>query len=78
MIDKADIKEAIHKLGIKNKCVCIHSSMKSFGCHIDGGAQMIIDSFLSENCTVMVLTCDDECEIYPPKHLRPMRNRRAM
>jgi aminoglycoside 3-N-acetyltransferase len=74
VLSKDDIKSAIQELNIQNESVCIHSSMKSFGCQVDGGAKTIIDSFLSENCTIMVPAFDDDCEIYPPKHLRPEQN----
>ena len=74
MISNNDFKNAIYELNIQNHCVCIHSSLKSYGCHIEGGAQTIITAFLQENCTVMVPAFDDECEIYPPLHLRPLRN----
>lgn len=48
--------------------------MSAFGCRIDGGAKTIIDSFLFENCTVMVPAFDSDCEVYPPKYLRPAQN----
>jgi aminoglycoside 3-N-acetyltransferase len=73
-LNKDDIKAAIKTLGLQNKIVCIHSSFKSFGCHMDGGARTFIEAFLEEDCTVMVITCADMYEIYPPHDLRPERN----
>ncbi len=74
MIVKNEIVHAICEVKLDNECVCIHSSMKSFGSIIDGGAQTIIDSFLSAGCTIMVPAFDDDCEIYPPMNLRPKQN----
>lgn len=73
-LNKDSIRSAIQELGIQNKCVEIHSSVKSFGCQINGGAQTVIDAFLDEGCTVIVITCADMYEIFPPLNLRPMRN----
>lgn len=74
MINKENIKKAIQTLGIQNKCVCIHSSFKSFGCHVDGGASTVLNAFLDEGCTVMALTCADMYGVFPPENLRPIRN----
>lgn len=73
-ISKEDIKIGLRTLGIQDKIVCIHSSFKSFGCHVDGGAKAFIEAFLDEDCTVLVITCADMYEIYPPQNLRPNRN----
>jgi len=74
MITKNTIHHAIQAVGVRNNCVCIHSSLKSFGSQIDGGAEAIISAFIDDKCTVMVPSFDDDCEIYPPKHLRPKQN----
>lgn len=50
------IEDVIKELGLANKEVCIHSSMKTFGDEIEGDATSIIDAFLEQNCTVMVPT----------------------
>jgi aminoglycoside N3'-acetyltransferase len=73
MVDKSNIFEAVNKLGINNKSVCIHSSLKSFG-YVDGGAETIIQAFLDAGCTALVPTFSDMFEIFPPKYLRPERN----
>jgi hypothetical protein len=39
MINKEILKQAINKLGIQGSCICVHSSLKSFGCHIERGAK---------------------------------------
>lgn len=73
-IDKNSIKAAIQSLNIQGEIVCIHSSLKSFGCHVDGGAKAIIDAFLEEDCTVLVLACTDDYRIPPVEGLMPDRN----
>jgi aminoglycoside N3'-acetyltransferase len=73
MIDKKTILEAINKLGINDKSVCIHSSLKSFG-YVEGGAKTIVQTFIDADCTVLVPAFSDMFEAYPPKHLRPERN----
>jgi len=74
MINKDNFHHAIHELGIQNSSICIHSSIKSFGCPIEGGAETVISAFIDEKCTIMVPAFDDECEVYPPYHLRPRQN----
>ena len=74
MLNKDSFRSAIKELGIQNKCVEIHSSFRSFGCHVDGGAQAVMDAFLAEGCTILVITCADMYEIFPPQNLRPKRN----
>ena len=49
-----DFEQAIEKLELQNKSVCIHSSLKSFGEKIE--ANEIIDAFLNKNCTILVPT----------------------
>ena len=74
VINIENIKKGIEVLRLRDKIVCIHSSFKSFGCHVEGGAQAFIDAFLDEGCTVLVITCADKFEVYPPQNLRPNRN----
>ncbi|HHV58857.1 MAG TPA: AAC(3) family N-acetyltransferase [Clostridiaceae bacterium] len=73
MVNKTVISEAIKKLNIENKPVCIHSSLKSFG-YLEGGAQALIEAFLDSGCTVMVPAFTHAFDIFPPENLRPARN----
>lgn len=73
MVDKKILLEAINRLGIDGKPVCIHSSLKSFG-YVDGGAETIIQAFLDAGCTVLVPTFTYMYEVYPPQNMRPKRN----
>lgn len=41
MITKKIIHNAFNKLNLKNKCVCVHSSLKSFGDEIEGAQKQL-------------------------------------
>lgn len=73
MIDKNTISEAINKLNIGGKPICIHSSLKSFG-YVEDGAKTVIQAFLDAGCTILVPTFADTFEVFPPRNLRPKRN----
>lgn len=53
LISKHDIGAAMRALGLADKPVCLHSSLKSFG-SVVGGAETIIDGILEQGCTLMV------------------------
>jgi aminoglycoside N3'-acetyltransferase len=69
------ILSAISALGLAGRPVCIHSSLKSFGACVEGGAQMILDCFLEQGCTIMTFSATgNKYKICPPKDMRPERN----
>ena len=51
-VTKNDIRKAISEAGLKGEIVCIHSSLRSFG-EVIGGANMVIEAFLEEGCTLL-------------------------
>nr|WP_144926543.1 AAC(3) family N-acetyltransferase [Paenibacillus bovis] len=67
------ITNTIIKLGLSNKPICLHSSLRSFG-WIDGGATTIIKCFLDMGCTLLVPTFSYDFGVLPPENLRPPRN----
>lgn len=73
MIDKKTISEAINKLGIGGKSICIHSSLKSFG-YVENGSKTVVQAFLDADCTILVPGFADMFEVFPPENLRPKRN----
>ncbi len=73
MTTKDNITQAIHALGIENKAICLHSSLKSFG-RVDGGAQTIVDAFLDSGCTILVPTFTYDNETAPIQGHTPPRN----
>lgn len=73
-LDIQDFVNAIQKLGINSSEVCIHSSMKSFGANIKCGIEGLIDSFLSQECTIIVPTFSDIYEAKPIQKYMPARN----
>lgn len=65
-----DIRSAIQTLDLHGKIVCLHTSLHSFG-RIQApsplaAAQLVIESFLAENCTVLVPTFSRIFEVLPP------------
>ncbi len=68
----ADIRHALHSLGLSGHCLCVHSSLRSFG-WVNGGAQAAVDAILAEGCTPLVPTFT-EFQVPPPPRRRPARN----
>ena len=62
--------EAIKELGLAGQPVCIHSSLRSFGCRIDG----LLEAFLDAGCTVLVPTFSDMFEALPVPEYMPPQN----
>ena len=73
VVTQIDIREAVRALGLRDKALCVHSSLSSFG-WVEGGATAILDALLGEGCTIMVPAHFYEGAIAPPVHLRPPRN----
>lgn len=55
MVTIRDIREGARSLGLSNRPVCIHSSLRSFG-WVEGGPGTVIEGLLAEGCTVMAPT----------------------
>lgn len=68
-----DISKAVRDLGLQNRPVCLHSSLRSFG-SVGGGAETVIQGFLNEGCTVMVPTFTYENGVAPPVDQAPAQN----
>lgn len=68
MISKADLRSACRTLGLSERPVCVHSSLRSFGEPIEGGPDALIEVALSEGMTLVVPTFTYECEVAPPKN----------
>ena len=74
-LQQKDFTAAIRALGIQNKCVEVHSSFKSFGAQVDGGADAVIDAFVGAGCTFLIFAYTTaHYGVYPPMHLRPRQN----
>ncbi len=72
-LKKKDIIETIKKTGLEKKCVCLHSSFKSFG-PVDGGPETVIEAFLESGCTLITPSFSFGYIVFPPENLRPKRN----
>ena len=64
------LQEAIQELGLNGKPVCIHSSLRSFGCWMEG----LVDAFLEQGCTVLVPSFSDIFEAPPVPEFMPAQN----
>jgi aminoglycoside N3'-acetyltransferase len=73
MTNVQHIRDALQHVSIINECVCIHTSLRSFGT-LKGGPNAIIDGLLAEGNTVMVPTFSNSFRIPPPSHNRPVQN----
>ncbi|MGZ4353128.1 MAG: AAC(3) family N-acetyltransferase [Gaiellaceae bacterium] len=72
-VTSAELTAGVRELGVSDRVVCLHSSLRSFG-HVDGGAAAVVDAFLSEGCTVLVPSFSWGYLVPPPAELRPARN----
>jgi aminoglycoside 3-N-acetyltransferase len=54
-VTRTDIADGIRALGLQDKPLCIHTSMRSFG-WVEDGAQTVVDGILDAGCTVLVPT----------------------
>jgi aminoglycoside N3'-acetyltransferase len=73
-VTAGQIRAAARALGLSDRPLCVHSSLRSFG-RVAGGAQTVIDGLLAEGCTVMVPTFSyDAFWIDPLPHQRRERN----
>lgn len=72
-ITPQDIQNAIRRLNLSGRAVCLHSSLSSFG-QVAGAPQSVVRAFLEEGCTVLVPTFSSSFAINPPSHLRFKRN----
>ena len=62
--------EAIKELELSGQPVCIHSSLGSFGCRVEG----LLETFLDAGCTVLVPTFSDMFEAMPVPEYMPPQN----
>ena len=56
MILQSEIRSALVQLGLAEKSVCVHSSIRSFGDRLENGLDGLLNSFLDCGCTVMAPT----------------------
>ncbi len=74
-LTKKDFINAIRTSGLSGKCVCIHSSIRSFMAEINGGVNTIVRAFIECGCTIMVPTFSFYAfTVNPPENMMPERN----
>lgn len=74
MIKKEILRRAIDGLELSGKEICVHSSMKSFGEAVEGGAEGLVDLFLEAGCTLLVPTFSYSCAAPPIPGAMPEQN----
>ncbi len=70
----ANIRAGARRLDLGGRPTCVHSSLRSFGEAVEGGAAAIIDGLRAEGCTPLVPTFSDAFLVPPPPGQRPDRN----
>jgi aminoglycoside N3'-acetyltransferase len=66
---------AIDNLHLAGRPVMLHTSLRSFGTAIDGGADTLLDALLKRGCTVMVPAfTEPQFGLTAPVNMRPARN----
>ncbi|MFD5897775.1 MULTISPECIES: AAC(3) family N-acetyltransferase [unclassified Streptomyces] len=74
-ISAQQLLAAMDDLGLTERPVMVHSSLRSFGEPVEGGADALLDLFLSRGCTVLVPTfSESQFGAVPPATMRPNRN----
>jgi len=63
-------KDAILRLGLPGKAVCIHASLRSFGQPVNG----LVEAFLDAGCTILVPSFTDMFEAPPVPAYMPEQN----
>jgi aminoglycoside 3-N-acetyltransferase len=77
MILASDLAEAVDDLKLSGRPLMLHTSLRSFGAPIDGGADTLLDVLLARGCTVMVPAFTEPYfRLAPPATvtMRPHRN----
>jgi aminoglycoside 3-N-acetyltransferase len=72
------IRAGVRALGLTGTTVCLHASLRSFG-RVAGGADGVVDGFLTEGCTIIVPSFSagfgiPGFSVPPPILARPERN----
>jgi aminoglycoside 3-N-acetyltransferase len=72
-VTRDDLSDAIDELGLGERVVCVHSSLRSFG-GLEGGVDAFIDAVLDAGCTLLVPTHSWGFASNHAPGLRPARN----
>ncbi|MFG2064861.1 AAC(3) family N-acetyltransferase [Micromonospora sp. NPDC048871] len=75
MITEEHLAAALAGLHLSRRTVMLHTSLRSFGTVLDGGADAILDTLLDRGCTVMVPAfTEPQFAVAAPTDMRPARN----
>lgn len=74
-VSTGQLAGAMDELGLAERPVMVHSSLRSFGETLHGGVDALLDLFLARGCTVLVPTfSESQFGAVPPAAMRPERN----
>jgi aminoglycoside 3-N-acetyltransferase len=75
MITAEQLGKAAAELGLSDRAVIVHASLRSFGQPVAGGPDALLDTLLARGCTVLVPAfTEPQFGVAPPPALRPTRN----
>lgn len=75
MIRAEQLSKAADDLGVADRPVIVHASLRSFGEPVNGGADALLDMLLARGCTVLVPAfTEPQFSVAPPTEMRPARN----
>jgi aminoglycoside N3'-acetyltransferase len=75
MIHAEQLHKAIDDLGLADRPAIVHTSLRSFGEPLDGGADALLDALLARGLTVVVPSfTEPQFGVTPVADLRPERN----
>lgn len=73
IVTQQQISRSIYALGLQNKPICVHASLRSFG-WVEGGPQTVIGGLLAAGCTVLMPTFSDIYAVAPLPTMHRPRN----
>jgi aminoglycoside 3-N-acetyltransferase len=75
MIQPAQLSRVADTLGLADRPVMLHASLRSFAAPLNGGAHALLEALLARGCTVMVPAFTGRhFGVPPPPGMRPARN----
>jgi len=73
-VTRDDIRRGIRDLGLGERTLIVHSSLRSFG-RVGGGSGTVVEAFVDEGCTLLVPTFAASIfGLAAPEGMRPERN----
>lgn len=71
VVSRADVTEAVERLGLTGRVLCVHASLRSFG-RVEGGADAVVDGLLDAGATVLAPTSTFRWSMAPRPAVPPL------